>query len=64
MAVDFPAPLGPNIETISPLSTFTEQELMMSGLNQAKCEQILAGTRRSMPSPQLGFRTRNLREIG
>ena len=27
IAVDFPAPLGPNIETISPLSTFTEQEL-------------------------------------
>jgi hypothetical protein len=31
MAVDFPAPLGPNIETISPLSTLTEQELIISG---------------------------------
>ena len=31
MAVDFPAPLGPRIETISPLLTFTVQELMISG---------------------------------
>ena len=31
IAVDFPAPLGPRIETISPLLTFTVQELMISG---------------------------------
>ena len=31
IAVDFPAPLGPRIDTISPLSTFTEHELIMSG---------------------------------
>ena len=31
IAVDLPAPLGPRIETISPLFTFTEQELMISG---------------------------------
>ena len=31
IAVDLPAPLGPRIETISPLLTSTEQELMISG---------------------------------
>ena len=31
IAVDFPAPLGPRIETISPLFTSTEQELIISG---------------------------------
>ena len=31
IAVDFPAPLGPRIYTISPLSTFTEHELIISG---------------------------------
>ena len=31
MAVDFPAPLGPRIETISPLFTLTVQELIISG---------------------------------
>ena len=31
MAVDFPAPLGPRIETISPRLTFTEQEEIISG---------------------------------
>ena len=31
MAVDFPAPLGPRIETISPRSTLTEHELIISG---------------------------------
>ena len=31
IAVDLPAPLGPRIETISPLFTLTEQELMISG---------------------------------
>jgi len=31
MAVDFPAPLGPKIVTISPLFTLIEQELIMSG---------------------------------
>ena len=31
IAVDLPAPLGPRIETISPLFTSTEQELMISG---------------------------------
>ena len=29
--VDFPAPLGPRIETISPFSTLTEHELIISG---------------------------------
>ena len=31
IAVDFPAPLGPRIETISPFSTLTVHELIMSG---------------------------------
>ena len=31
IAVDFPAPFGPSIETISPLFTSTEQELIISG---------------------------------
>ena len=31
IAVDFPAPLGPRIETISPLLTSTEQELIILG---------------------------------
>jgi hypothetical protein len=31
MAVDLPAPLGPKIATISPLLTFMEQELIISG---------------------------------
>ena len=31
MAVDLPAPFGPRIETISPLLTFTVQELIISG---------------------------------
>ena len=31
IAVDFPAPFGPRIETISPLFTLTVQELIISG---------------------------------
>ena len=31
IAVDFPAPLGPNIATISPFSTLIEHELIISG---------------------------------
>ena len=31
IAVDFPAPFGPRIATISPLLTFIEQEVIISG---------------------------------
>ena len=31
IAVDFPAPFGPSIATISPLLTFIEQEVIISG---------------------------------